>query len=325
MEAYLVSRGLQPKDVEPLSRSLYLDYAQWFQQQRRIEVLPWWVERLDYHESGDQRYIATTSEGETIHADQVVLAVGFQYFKHIPSEFAGIVATGRAAHTCDLVNFTPLSGKHCAIIGGRQSAFEWAALLHEQGAATVHILHRHASPSFAVSDWLWVPPLVETLVSDPGWFRHLSPEERDAVSHHMWAEGRLKVEPWLEARLQDNTIQIRPNTSITAWEELPTQQFVLRLNTGDTLTVDQVILASGYKVNIASVPFLAEGNILSRLATKNGYPVLDEHFQTNVPGLYITSMAAGQDFGPFFGFTVSVRTSAKLIGAALAQPLGTKG
>ena len=46
-------------------------------------------------------------------------------------------------------------------------------------------------------------------------------------------------------------------------------------------------------------------------------PVLDEHFQTNIPGLFITSMAAGQDFGPFFGFTISVRTSAQLIGQAL--------
>jgi hypothetical protein len=36
-----------------------------------------------------------------------------------------------------------------------------------------------------------------------------------------------------------------------------------------------------------------------------------------VPGLYITSMAASQDFGPFFGFTGAVRTSAKLIAAGL--------
>jgi hypothetical protein len=33
--------------------------------------------------------------------------------------------------------------------------------------------------------------------------------------------------------------------------------------------------------------------------------------------LYITSMAANQDFGPFFGFTIATRTSAKLIGAAI--------
>jgi len=44
---------------------------------------------------------------------------------------------------------------------------------------------------------------------------------------------------------------------------------------------------------------------------------VDEHFQSNIPGLFFTSMCAMQDFGPFFAFTVSVRASAALIGAAL--------
>jgi hypothetical protein len=56
-------------------------------------------------------------------------------------------------------------------------------------------------------------------------------------------------------------------------------------------------------------------------AVEDGFPVLDEHFQTSIPGLYITSMPATRDFGPFFAFTVSVRTSARLIGQALtAKP-----
>jgi hypothetical protein len=65
------------------------------------------------------------------------------------------------------------------------------------------------------------------------------------------------------------------------------------------------------------VPFLNKGNILSKLAIQNNFPVLDEHLHTNLPGLFITSMSASQDFGPFFGFTIAVRTSAKLIGEAL--------
>jgi hypothetical protein len=87
------------------------------------------------------------------------------------------------------------------------------------------------------------------------------------------------------------------------------------------ITADHIILATGFKVNIHNVPFLTEGNILSKLATNNDFPVIDEHFQTNLPGLFITSMAAGQDFGPFFGFTIAVRTSAKLIGKAIAKSL----
>jgi hypothetical protein len=76
-----------------------------------------------------------------------------------------------------------------------------------------------------------------------------------------------------------------------------------------------VILATGYKVRIERVPFLS--GLLDGLAIEDGFPVLDEHFQTSIPGLYITSMPATRDFGPFFAFTVSVRTSARLIGRAL--------
>jgi hypothetical protein len=66
-------------------------------------------------------------------------------------------------------------------------------------------------------------------------------------------------------------------------------------------------------MNIAQLPFLSSDSILNRLATRNGFPVLDDHFQTSIQGLFITSMPATQDFGPFFGFTIAVRASAKLI------------
>ncbi len=67
------------------------------------------------------------------------------------------------------------------------------------------------------------------------------------------------------------------------------------------------------------MPFLKEGNMLHRLAIAESFPVLDEYFQTNIPGLFFTGMAAARYFGPFFGFTISVRTSAKLIGKALMK------
>ncbi len=109
-----------------------------------------------------------------------------------------------------------------------------------------------------------------------------------------------------------------PKTHVTAVDEIPHNALSVRLDNGRTFPVDAIILATGYRVQIDQVPFLARGNILDRLATRNGFPTLDEHFQTNIPGLFITSMPATQDFGPFFGFTVAVGTSAKLIGRAIA-------
>jgi hypothetical protein len=49
------------------------------------------------------------------------------------------------------------------------------------------------------------------------------------------------------------------------------------------------------------------------IATRNGFPVLDDAMQTSVPGLFIPGFAATQDFGPFFGFVKGAPTAAHLI------------
>jgi len=316
IERFLAEQGLTPAAVEPLSLAFYLTYVQWFQAQKQIVALPRYVDKLDIREDG--RFVAWLEDGSRIDARAVVVAVGFKYFKHLPPALVSLLPAGRYAHTCDLVEFAPLRGKRCLILGGRQSAFEWAALLHEAGAAAVHIVHRHASPAFTEADWSWVNPLVENMVEHPGWFRTLPQADKDAVSRRLWAEGRLKVEPWLEQRVLVDGVTVWPETELAHTEVTAQGDILVTFTSGATVVVDDIVLATGYKVAIDQVPFLAQGNLLPQLATHNGFPMLDEHFQTNVPGLFVTSMAAGQDFGPFFGFTISVRTSARLIGQALS-------
>jgi cation diffusion facilitator CzcD-associated flavoprotein CzcO len=321
IEAYLHGQRLSPPDVEPLSRDFYLHYAQWFQQQKMIAPFPTSVEQLRSSHEAPHVFEAVLANGETITASHVLLAVGFQYFKNIPTEFAQMIPPGYFSHTCDCVSFDAFQGKRCLIVGGRQSAFEWAALLHEHGAAAVHVSHRHETPEFRPSDWSWVGPLVEAMVDDPGWFRHLSVQEKQALNQRFWAEGRLKLEPWLKPRIDHDTVQIWPTSQPVACRQLPHGELEVGLDVGRKLTVDHIILATGYKVDMAKIPFLGRGNILSRLQTSNGYPVLDEHFQSNIPGLFMTSMAATQDFGAFFAFTVSVGASARIIGSFLQHSL----
>jgi thioredoxin reductase len=319
IERFLQTQGLTPSDVEPFSRDFYLTYVKWFQEQKQIESIPEYVQRLDYINNGPCSFRATMEDGRKITARRVVIALGLKYFKNEPQELVDLLPAGRFSHTCDLVDFKGFKGKRCLIIGGRQSAFEWAALLNEAGASAVHISHRHDSPMFAESDWSWVNPMVDAMVDDPGWFRNLSQEEKDELNHRFWAEGRQKVEPWLESRVMKGTVKLWPNTQVVSCDVLPDGALAVGLDNGQRLAVDHVILATGYKFRIDRVPFLAQSNLLSKLTTRNGYAVLDEHFQTNIPGLFITSMGATQDFGSFFAFTVSVRISAKLIGKAIVN------
>jgi cation diffusion facilitator CzcD-associated flavoprotein CzcO len=319
IEAYLHTQHLRPTDVEPLARDVYLHYAQWFQQQKMIEPLAKSVEQLDSSPATPHVFEATLTDGEIITARNVLLAVGFQFFKNLPPDLAQMIPPESLSHTCDCASFDGYRGKRCLILGGRQSAFEWAALLHEHGAAAVHVSYRHETPKFQQSDWSWVDPLVEAMVDDPGWFRRLGAEEKQALDQRFWAEGRLKLEPWLKPRIDHDTIMIWPTSQMVSCRQLPEGALEVTLDVGERLTIDHIILATGYKVNMANIPLLHRGNILSRLQTSNGYPMLDEHFQSTIPGLFVTSMPAMQDFGSFFAFTVSVRASARIIGSFLTH------
>jgi hypothetical protein len=189
------------------------------------------------------------------------------------------------------------------------------------GAEAVHLCYRHDTPSFTTSDWSWVNPIVERMTDEPGWYRLLSPDQKQQLNQRFWNEGRMKLEPWLGSRIRRAGIHLHPRTQVTGADQGVSGMDVM-LDSGEVLVVDHLVFATGYKVDMARVPFLADG-LLSSLEMQEGFPVLDEHFQTSVPGLYVTSLAATRDFGSFLGFTVSVRASAKIIGRNIGEELGS--
>jgi len=65
------------------------------------------------------------------------------------------------------------------------------------------------------------------------------------------------------------------------------------------------------------VPYLA--GVLDQVQIADGFPILDEHFQTSVPGLFITGFAATRDFGPFFGFVRGSTAAAEIIARRLVE------
>jgi len=311
-ERFLETRGQTPADVEPLSLDFYLEYAEWFQKVNDIHARRLRVTRLDER---DGRFEASLEDGTVLTAKQVLLALGFRSFAHIPDELAALVPAELSSHTCDCAAPDRLAGQRVLIVGGRQSAFECAALLAEAGASAVHVCHRHETPAFVASDWSWVEPLLQRIGNEPGWYRGLSDSEREALNARFWAEGRLKLEPWLGPRLRHEAITIRPKTRVIGSEQ-GRGALRVRLDTGDTVDVDHILYATGYKVNLQRVPFLKVGNLLNRIECRDGFPILDNSLQTTVPRLFVTSLPAARDFGLFFAFTAAVRASARIVGRA---------
>lgn len=322
IERFFREANVPTAEADPIPVARYLEYVDWFTAEKAISPLEWHVDRVDLDPVGEP-FLAIAREG-VIRARTVALAVGFQYFANVPADLVAILPAGSFVHTCDYVDFGDAAGHHYLVVGGRQSAFEWAALLLEAGAASVTLTHRHSSPVFAVSDWSWTNPIVAAMVENPGWYQDLPDSEREAVRLRMWGEGRLKVEPWLEPRLNDGRFAVHPNTRVVeASQDVDGTR--VRLDGGIELTVDRVVLATGYKPDLARVPFMAAGNILPRMTLAEGLPVLSTAFETDVPGLFATSILATPSFGPFFGFTLSARTAATVLAHGVATRLAQSG
>ncbi len=68
------------RDVEPLSRDFYVDYADWFRREKGIQSLD--VTLRSVHTKG-RDLVAVTEGGELIRSRFVVLAVGYGSFAHV--------------------------------------------------------------------------------------------------------------------------------------------------------------------------------------------------------------------------------------------------
>ena len=223
------------------------------------------------------------------------------------------------AHTAALVDFRRLAGQRCLILGGRQSAFEWAALMIEDGVELIDLVFRHDTPRFVTSDWSFTDAMIDNTLRVRGWFRRLDPSEREAIDKRFWSMGRLQLEPWLWPRVNKKNIRLWPNSRISAWRETSRGTIEARLDRGDGLSIDHILFATGYRVDLSRVTYLAENVASGGLRVNGGLPVLDEDFQTTLPGLYIVGQASIPHFGPFFGFIRGCIASARIVVASLQR------
>jgi FAD-dependent urate hydroxylase len=305
-EAFAEERGISPQDVDPVPIAVFLAYAGWFQARKHVAATEKLVTSIS---RADDRFALTLDDDTVLTADRVVVTPGARFFRRVPDWASRLERRG--AHTVDFVNFDGVAGARVLVVGGRQSAYEWAALLGDHGARRVDIVHRHAEPRFDRVSWAFADPYLEQTLAVPGWWRTLPTDERQAIERRFWEVGRLTLEWWLVPRLAGDRFHRWPGTHVAEAAERPDGTVHVALANGEKLEVDQVLFATGYQPDLSKVPFLRE--VLPAIDVTDGYPVLDEWFQTSVPGLYVTGFAATRDFGPFFGFTKGCPAAARLV------------
>jgi FAD-dependent urate hydroxylase len=310
LEAFLEETRIPKTTVDPIPVETFRDYAEWFRKSKQIDVQALRVNRVCRL---DGQFEAHCDNGETIRAQHVVATPGLAPFTNVPTEVSLGLPSDRVAHTATLVDFRRLAGKRCLILGGRQSAFEWAALMIEEGVESIDLVYRHDTPRFVPSDWSFTDAMIDNTLRVRGWFRRLDPSEQEAIGKQFWSTGRLQLEPWLWPRVNKKNVRLWPNSRISEWRATSSGTIEARLDRGDSLVVDDVLCATGYRVDLSRVTYLERELASGGVTVNNGFPVLDEDFQTTLPGLYIVGQASMSYFGPFFGFTRGCIASARIV------------
>src|SRR5205085_1002737 len=84
------------------------------------------------------------------------------------------------------------------------------------------------------------------------------------------------------------------------------------------LTVDRVIAATGYEVDVDRVAFLSR-ELKAAISRYDRAPRLSRRFESSVPGLYFVGPAAAASFGPLVRFVAGSYFAVPAVAGALAR------
>jgi len=320
LEAYQSACGNHLSAPIPLSR--FIEYGRWFQHRAVPETEARKVLRI---EPGAAGFRVSLDSGEECTARRVVIAAGIVPFAWRAPEFDS-VPTQYASHSCDQRDLRHFARRRVAVIGGGQSALESAALLHEAGAEVeviarqprIHWLDRSAKLHRLglVSRLMYHPSDVgpagvSQLVGRPNLFRRLPRRLQDLLGvRSIRAAGAA----WLQPRLRDVPI----STGRSVISAAPAgDRVTLKLQDGTERRVDHVLLATGYRVDIARYSFLSE-DLLKSIRRIDGFPQLDAGFETSMAGLHFLGAPAAWSFGPLMRFVAGASFASRALTLRIA-------
>jgi hypothetical protein len=301
----------------PVPLESFVLYGRWFQKQLVPDLDCRKIARIDKNGSFRLRL----EDGETVEAKRVVVAAGISRFAHRPPEF-GNLPRNLVSHASEHRDLGIFRGQRVLVIGGGQSAFESAALLGENGAEVELVMRApevrwlHGSVQFRTGLGIWRhllypptdvgPPGLNQLIARPHLFRLLP---RRLQTKWAYRAIRPAAASWLRNRMEG--VRITTGRSVA-------RTFVsgdlagVELSDGTRREVDQVLLGTGYRVDMSRYDFLSP-EIAGALKTLQGYPWLNSGLESSVTGLHFMGAPAARCFGPLVRFVSGTGYSAKAL------------
>lgn len=322
LEGYEAAHGVRVSKPVPLDA--FINYGRWFQGQAVPDL-----DRRRVHEVAPAAdgFRLTLEDGETVRAQRVVVATGISRFAWRPPEFDAL-PTPLASHTAEHRDLTRFAGRRVAVVGGGQCALESAALLHEAGAEVEVIARQEKirwldqkatwlkSPSNPLRPLLYPPtdvgpPILNQIVAAPDVLRCFPRSIQEKIAYR---SIRPAGAAWLVDRLRD--VPIRTSRSVVAATRAG-DRVELKINDGSQRSVDHVLIATGYRVDIARCDILAPA-LMKRLRVAGGYPELTAGLESSVPGLHFLGAPAARSFGPVCRFVSGTTFTAAAVTRKIA-------
>ena len=326
-DAFVADSGIA--DRYPLPLDSFIEYGLWFQRRAVPDVDETYVTSIR-HDGGV--FVVVLRDGRVVRSAAIVLALGLPYYKRIPPEFQGL-PPGVASHSSDHDSFDRFRGKRVVVVGGGQSALEYAALLHESRAIVDVVARRKID---------WLPPdrfgqrsLFERVRAPengigPGWLNwvfqyfpflfHSLPQSikvRVGDSHtRNWG-----VIDWVRDRVV-NRVKVREGSTIVR-TTASNDGIAVTLSSGEAIQADHVLLATGYHVDIDRLPIL-DPSLKRDIRQIGGAPVLNRSFETSVPGMYFVGPTSVRSFGPLYRFVLGCRATAPRVARSVERRLKTR-
>ncbi|MER6418825.1 NAD(P)-binding domain-containing protein [Streptomyces sp. NPDC001137] len=325
LEDFRAAQGLPPVgDFYPIPVEEFIAYGRWFHERRVPQLERQMVRSV---QAVDGLFGLTLDSGEEFLAEAVVMATGQVAFAHEPPELRGLVPPHLVSHTSRHRDLARFSGQRVAVVGAGQSALESAALLSEAGAFPT-VIARTASIAFGE------PPSTDRPADrarslrmvkpgsplGPGWslfacsyggaaYRHLPPRVRTRLLHTVLGPSGAW---WLRERVEGRFPVLCGSTVHSARAEDATVLLDVVDTSGrtETLQADHLLLATGYRVSIGRLELLSP-ELRSAVHTFGGAPRLSAGFESSVPGLYFTGLAAAPAFGPVLRFVAGTGFAAR--------------
>jgi thioredoxin reductase len=329
LEKFCAERGIPYAHTGiPVQLDTFTAYGLAFQERMVPNLENKMVATIDRSPDG---YVLRLEDGENVKVRQVVVAAGITHFEHVPESLAQLPPEflSHSARHRDVEQFR---GRQVVVVGGGSSALDWAALLSEAGAQVQLVSRRtelkfHNKPTGKKRS-LWERMQRPQSGLGPGW-KSVFYSDAPSVFYYLPESLRLEIVRrslgpsggwFVRDKVMNDVPLLLGYTPERA--EVRADKVHLQLRSLDgtqrEIQADHVIAATGYKVDLARLPFLSAG-LRSGVKTVANTPALSSSFESTLPGLYFAGVAAANSFGPVMRFAFGADFAARTVSRALAK------